>query len=319
MYETLDRLSCSLSRRLDLWINSNPTTATSPQAEYLVSVLRAREYEAISENDPGQFQSCWVDAMALSPQEPMFHMMRRCHDRLIDFVTGETDGVKVIFDGEGIALWKQLQRESFFMEHYSRLAADLLLAIAPMGSRLLEVGAGTGATTQHIMRSAHHNKFASYVFSDVSPAFLLQARRDFDSDPSFSTRLFDINLDPWSQFGADAVFDFIVAVNVLHVADDPRAAFEHVSQLLAPGGTLVLSEGMPEPTGAVWAAEPVFAFLPQWAKDPERRAAMSGFYDWHFWEAIASNSGLILLQPPSAPWHSSEMRGGVTLFRKPAH
>ena len=58
----------------------------------------------------------------------------------------------------------------------------------------------------------------------------------------------DIERDPALQGLASSGFDIIVAANVLHATADLVQVMKHVRSLLAPGGVLLMIEGVsPEP------------------------------------------------------------------------
>jgi NADP-dependent 3-hydroxy acid dehydrogenase YdfG/acyl carrier protein len=82
-----------------------------------------------------------------------------------------------------------------------------------------------------------------YIFTDVSPLFLAKAKERFHDYDFVRYQLLDIECDPGTQGLAGQQFDVIVAANVLHATQAVRESLQHVKQLLAPGGLLVLLEG----------------------------------------------------------------------------
>ena len=102
-----------------------------------------------------------------------------------------------------------------------------------VGTRVLEVGGGTGTLTQHLVPRA------SYVVSDVNPLYLhtLQALRA--DRPYLSVAFCDI-ADRASVPRHPDGFDTIVCLNVLeHVAPDVEA-LRNLHDALAPGGRAVI-------------------------------------------------------------------------------
>lgn len=120
-------------------------------------------------------------------------------------------------------------------------ALDLMLASdvhRPL--RILEIGAGTGGTTVHVLaRLSAHEYDVEYDFTDVSNQLLQQARARFADTPGMRFRLLDIE-QPVQQTGD---YDIVIASNVLHAAADVQQALTQVRTLLAPGGQLLLIEG----------------------------------------------------------------------------
>ena len=107
-------------------------------------------------------------------------------------------------------------------------------------ARILEIGAGTGASTAAILPLLPAG--TSYLFTDLSTLFTRRASERF-AVPGFATGLLDIERDPAAQGLADQRFDVVVAANVLHATADLAATLGHARSLLAPGGALVLLEG----------------------------------------------------------------------------
>ena len=107
---------------------------------------------------------------------------------------------------------------------------------------ILEIGAGTGGTTQSIFE-AIGDKFSSYTYTDISAAFFEKASERFrkQSDKMIFKTL-DIEKDTVDQGYQENVYDIIVAGNVLHATSKLNETLAHARKLLRPGGFLVLME-----------------------------------------------------------------------------
>ncbi|QIJ65461.1 amino acid adenylation domain-containing protein [Streptomyces sp. JB150] len=109
--------------------------------------------------------------------------------------------------------------------------------------RVLELGAGTGATADQVLPALPAERVA-YHFTDLSTAFTEQARKRYESrHPFVRYSLLDIDEDPAGQGFPPGCADVVVAANVLHDAKDLTRTLQHVRGLLAPGGLLVMIEG----------------------------------------------------------------------------
>ncbi|KAI1644130.1 uncharacterized protein F4817DRAFT_347767, partial [Daldinia loculata] len=126
--------------------------------------------------------------------------------------------------------------------------------------RVLEIGAGTGATTSRILDSID-GAFSSYVYTDISSGFFEKARERFSKySRRMVFRTFNVENDPLCQGFTAHSFDIVVASGVLHATHALRRTVENVRGLLKPGGYLLLLE----PTGRSLRTAYVMGGLPGW-------------------------------------------------------
>jgi SAM-dependent methyltransferase len=134
--------------------------------------------------------------------------------------------------------------------------AVLDAAGAGPGTRLLDVGCGTGLT---LVLAAQRGAIPSGL--DVSPGLLAIARE----------RLPDADLqdgDMESLPFAETSFDAVTGVNAFQFAGDPRRALSEAARVLRPGGRVVASLfAAPERSQGTVAHEAMTALIP-----PERAA-----------------------------------------------
>lgn len=117
--------------------------------------------------------------------------------------------------------------------------------------KILEVGAGTGGTTEKILSTlsstedsaeAEKPRYSSYHYTDKSPYFFEQAQVDFRHYPNLTFKTLDIEANPTSQGYEAGTYDLIIAANVLHATKDINITMQHVRTLLRPGGKLMIYE-----------------------------------------------------------------------------
>ncbi|MFI6785109.1 methyltransferase [Micromonospora sp. NPDC050276] len=128
-------------------------------------------------------------------------------------------------------------------------AAAAMIASGTRGKRgplrILEVGAGVGATTRAVLDALVDTE-VDYLFTDVSRFFLASARTLLDDRPGLRVALFDVNLPPAGPNFTPGSRDVILAANVLHNARHIGRALAALRELLGPGGLLVLVESCRE-------------------------------------------------------------------------
>lgn len=121
-----------------------------------------------------------------------------------------------------------------------------MLSISKPNLRILEVGAGTGGTTELILRDlARYGgipSYSVYTFTDISAGFFTQAKKRFSYARNMDYKVFDISQNPFEQ-GFEAVsYDLILASNVVHATPSLQKTLRNLRLLLRPHGHLVLSE-----------------------------------------------------------------------------
>ncbi|RAH67812.1 type I polyketide synthase [Aspergillus aculeatinus CBS 121060] len=119
--------------------------------------------------------------------------------------------------------------------------------------RILEIGAGTGATCAQVIASLRskggERTWASYTFTDISPAFFSTAAERFSEHENIAFQTLDITQDPLQQGFTSASYDLIIISNVIHATPSLRGALKNVYKLMAPAGYLVLQELCPGDDG----------------------------------------------------------------------
>jgi glycosyltransferase involved in cell wall biosynthesis len=129
-------------------------------------------------------------------------------------------------DGHGGEILLRLNRAPRF----SRWMADVIRPFA--GSRVLELGAGIGNLTTHLVPRA------SYWATDINPAYLDNLERLRANRPYL--RVAHVDATDAATFPAEQSFDTVIFLNVLeHLADD-AGALRNVYAALGNGGTAVV-------------------------------------------------------------------------------
>ena len=192
----------------------------------------------------------WSEARSLAEDYPglraVLRLHERCGTRLADVLVGDCDPLSLLFSEDEESSAGAIYRDASTMKVGNLLAAEALAALIatrPPGRtlRILELGAGTGATTAAILPHVPP-ECCEYVFTDVSNLFLTRAEERFREYCFVRYRILNIEDDPHAQgFGAGQ-FDLILAFNVLHATRDLGETIANVRRLLAPGGLLLLLE-----------------------------------------------------------------------------
>lgn len=172
-------------------------------------------------------------------------MVDRIGDNLSNIFTRKVEPLQVMTEGD---LLYTFYRGAFGTSFNSNVAEYVgMIADKNPGLEILEIGAGTGGTTYHVLERLRNDdgtsKAQRYFFTDISPGFLAKAQERFSKDErimEFGT--LNIENDPLGQGFQPESFDLIVCANVLHATKSIQETLEHCRTLLKPGGRLVLSE-----------------------------------------------------------------------------
>ncbi|HZT33357.1 MAG TPA: amino acid adenylation domain-containing protein [Bryobacteraceae bacterium] len=167
--------------------------------------------------------------------------LRRSIEHHVPMLRGEADALELFFPQGDFETAEAVYRRNPLARYFNRLVSEAVSAAAGPSLRVLEAGAGTGATTTAVLPRLPAEDTV-YYFTDVSSFFLNQARSRFRDFPFVRYGLFDIDRDPLAQGFEAHSFDVILGANVLHDARHLGTALGYLRRLLVPGGLLMLLE-----------------------------------------------------------------------------
>ena len=175
-------------------------------------------------------------------------LLRRCGSALVEVLQGRADALSLLFGVE----------EASAADHYlnspASLAANRMLGDAvaaavsglPEGRRLcvLEVGAGTGASTDAVIANLPAGLF-DYTYTDISAGFFAQAAQRLTATGApIEYKRLNIESEPVAQGFDSHGYDLVIAANVLHATRDLGETLAHCRELLAPSGQLFAVEAL---------------------------------------------------------------------------
>ncbi|WP_101790634.1 class I SAM-dependent methyltransferase [Nonomuraea indica] len=189
--------------------------------------------------------------------------------RLLPGLLRDEIGVQALLypDGEP-ATADAVYRDNVISRYLNAAAAEVVReaagrATAPL--RILELGAGIGATTADLLPVLAARPVAFYLFTDLSPFFLDTARRRFEAG-FLRYALLDIARDLPDQPGE---LDLVVAATMAHNAPHVGRMLDQVAALLAPGGRVLLVETVREHPQSLTSMP--FALSPREGDGPPER------------------------------------------------
>lgn len=203
---------------------------------------------------------------------------------------GDCAAVHLLFPEGRTERAAALYRESLAAQYQHRAVAHWIGAWARRAAthaplRVLEVGAGTGSTTQAVL-PALTGVAVDYLCTDVSRYFSEQAAARLQAWPWVRHGVFDIDRPALAQGYPSQGWDLIVAGGVLNAARDTERSLATLFALLKPGGWLVFSE----PTQEEFWVMASQAFMLNQASD-ERQLSSATFLDLAQWQAALTRAG----------------------------
>jgi thioester reductase-like protein/acyl carrier protein/SAM-dependent methyltransferase len=206
--------------------------------------------------------------------------------RLAEVLRGRQDGLQLIFgtqEGQRLVSWMYGEEPhnvagyKLMGEFIKRLVQKLAPTSKDTGPlRILEMGAGTGGGTKWFLPLLAALPIAvEYTFSDISPAFLAQARRKFRDYSFIRYCVHDIEKPPAD--GLQGSQHLIIASNAVHATSNLQESTKHMRQALRTDGVLM----MLEMTTPVFAIDLVFGlFRGWWAFNDGRTHAITSEARW---------------------------------------
>ncbi|MFF7638669.1 SDR family oxidoreductase, partial [Kitasatospora sp. NPDC008050] len=192
-------------------------------------------------------------AAAYPDIEPTVTLNRLFLEAYPRILRGEVGATEIMFPGSSMKLVQNFYKGNPLTDSFNLLVRetvrcflDLRLPQLAAGAtvRVVELGAGTGATSERVLPAlAEHPGRVGYTFTDISPRFLEFGRERFAERYPF-TRFQVLNLDrELAEQGFEpASADIVLATNVVHATRNLRATLRRAKALLKPGGWLVLNE-----------------------------------------------------------------------------
>lgn len=228
------------------WINMEVKSALQTNNFPLVPDPKA--LGALSTSDRQQLMHQSIEILMSGPQAAF---ARAC--KLV------SENSAAIFDDE-VETIDILTRDNLLTEVYNQNSFEYgefirMLSISQPDLRVLEVGAGTGGTTElilrHLSKSQGHDApmpwYSLYTFTDVSAGFFVKAKERFRDSANMEYRVLDASRPPDDQGFEDRQHSYhlIIAANVVHATPYIKQTLSHLRSLLKPGGILLLTEPLP--------------------------------------------------------------------------
>ena len=245
LQEAADRLACLAMRRA---LDRLATTQQPPRAGFEPLVRQWQRTVDDTEPAAPEALAAAVDdlrAQATSPgTQPLVDWIVTSSINADKMLLGDLDPLALLFPDGTFDRAESLYRDNPIARHLNAIAAAMARVVASRRRgplRVLEVGAGSGSTTEALLEVPALAD-AAYLFTDITRFFLDAARIRLAARAGLSFETFDINKAPATQGMGERRFDLVVASNVLHDARDLPRTLTWLRELLDADGHLLVIE-----------------------------------------------------------------------------
>ena len=238
-------------------------------------------------------------------KQQAFSLVESCVRNLPEILSGQKRAVDVLFPNGSLQLVEGIYSDNSVADYFNDGLAKLLLEAIKVRLkydpharlRILEIGAGTGATTKRVLSKLAEleDSISEYRYTDISKAFLWHAQEELMLDrPFIQVGLFDVEKPLADQEIEMGTYDFVVATNVLHATCNIRQTIRNVKACLRTNGLIFLNE-LCEQT---LFGHLTFGLLEGWwrSEDPELRIYGTPLLSVSSWVRVLQTEGF------QSPW-----------------
>ncbi|HEX2927665.1 MAG TPA: SDR family NAD(P)-dependent oxidoreductase [Ruminiclostridium sp.] len=224
-------------------------------------------------------------------------LLNECIKGYKKILRGELEATEVIFPESSMDLVGSIYKGNPLSDHYNRKASEWIRNFVEeklknahgKKIRILEVGAGTGGTSEFVLKALQDcAEGVEYDYTDISEGFIRYGRKMYGAKYPFS-RYMTLDIEKGIDANKYGSYDLVLGTNVLHATVDIGKTLTNIKQCLKKGGALVLSEMVRKEDYVTMT----FGLLDGWwlYQDGEKRLEGSPLLDQEKWRAQLHREG----------------------------
>lgn len=161
-------------------------------------------------------EQLWQRVSSFGPEGRL--IVKLCR-QILPIIRGKVDALQILSADETLADYYRQENPPPEVVKEIQQYVDCMAHANP-NMRVLEIRAGTGGMTQYILdiigghNGSASERFAQYVFTDISPAFFKDAGEKFGRGERIIMKILDIEKMPVDQGFEKEAFDLVIASNV---------------------------------------------------------------------------------------------------------
>ena len=327
--EAFDKLDCSLSE-LKEGDDLPPLKKTLPKHDKEVAQLyNILEDASLIRSDGSSYKRTATplpssksgelseDIVKDFPQHATEHkLLNITGSNLAECLTGEADPLVLLFRSkENRTILEDVYRNGpMYSAVTEQLGSFLVKAMSngpPNGRfKILEIGAGTGGTTNYILQELTRKGIPfQYTFSDLGSSLVAAAKRNFKQYSNMDFRTLDIEKEPPSELLNK--YHVVLSTNCVHATKSLTTSGTNIRKLLREDGFLSLVEF----TRNMFWFDLVFGLLDGWWSFEDGRPHVLAT-QW-FWQKSLNDAGFKHVTWTEGPTEESNTLRIVTGFPAP--
>lgn len=228
-------------------------------------------------------EDIYQDIVDLWPQHKVVtQLVKVIGAKLAECLSGDIDGLQLIFgDRTNKLLLEDMYENWPLLRTPTILLGDFLKTAFSNSNgggkfRILEIGAGTGGTTKHIIKYLRsHGIPFEYVFTDISMSLVSAAKKKFSDAKEMSFEVLDIEKAPKLEY--ENAFHMIIATNCIHATRDLKQSLTTLNKMVREDGAVALVEIT---QNMFWLDIVVGLFEGWWLFDDNRTHALVNEKHW---------------------------------------
>jgi len=191
-----------------------------------------------------ELKEAWIPELG---SEVFLEYIYQCAINLNGLLSKDVDPIKLLYPEGKNDIVTEMYVENKMSRYLNECICNFVSKYAKEHNHLkiLEVGAGTCATTLQVVEVLENDDY-NYHVTDVSGFFLPAAQKKFENNHKMIFSVLDIDGDIVKQGFGQNQYDLIIAVGVLENARDIRKSLRNIRELIAPGGYFLFTEPVHE-------------------------------------------------------------------------
>ncbi|KAK2006472.1 beta-ketoacyl synthase domain-containing protein [Colletotrichum eremochloae] len=203
------------------------------------------------------------------------HLLHAVGPHLAACLVGEMDALQILFGDRANKKWlDEVYRDwpmlmtatqllgNFLCQAFTQRESTTDNKVPSHGTfRVLEVGAGTGGTTRHIVNLLTQRGIPfEYHFTDISATLVQKAKSSFKDISGMRFRVMDVEKEPEIEF--IEAFHVIISTNCIHATRNISCSLANLRKMLRQDGALALIEMTP--TRPLYVFDVIVGLLEGW-------------------------------------------------------